>query len=103
MFPRSFHIQFKACFESFKRNKSILFSTTDYFLICYFIIFSTKRVSHRGSLLKGVALHRVLYQTILNAKLTGMKKLDRKRCTSNRDDCKLENIQTHGRASQGVD
>ncbi len=41
MFPRSFHIQFKACFESFKRNKSILFSTTDYFLICYFLIIVT--------------------------------------------------------------
>ncbi len=47
--------------------------------------------SHRGSLLKGVAVHRVLYQSILNAKLTGRKKLGRKRCTSNRDDCKLEN------------
>ncbi len=51
----------------------------------------TKRVRHRGSLLKGVALHRVLYQRILDAKLTGRKKLDRKRCTSNRDDHKLEN------------
>ncbi len=52
---------------------------------------STKTVSHRRSLLKGVAVHRVLYQSILNAKLTGRKKLGRKRCTSNRDDCKLEN------------
>ncbi len=52
---------------------------------------STKRVSHRGSLLKGVAVYRVLYQSILNAKLTGTKNLCRKRCTSNRDDCKLEN------------
>ncbi len=52
---------------------------------------STKRVSHRRSLLKGVAVHRVLYQSILNAKLTGTKNLGRKRCTSNRDDCKLEN------------
>ncbi len=34
---------------------------------------STKRVSHRGSLLKGVAVYRVLYQSILNAKLTGRK------------------------------
>ncbi len=50
-----------------------------------------KRVSHRGSLLKGLAVHRVLYQSILNAKLTGMKKLGRKRCTCNRDDRKLEN------------
>ncbi len=52
---------------------------------------STKRVSHRGSLLKGVAVYRVLYQSILNAELTGMKNLGRKRCTINRDDCKLEN------------
>ncbi len=29
---------------------------------------STKRVIHRGSLLKGVAVYRVLYQSILNAK-----------------------------------
>ncbi len=48
-------------------------------------------VSHRGSLLKGVAVYRVLYQSILNAKLTGRKNLGRKRCTSNRDDRKLEN------------
>ncbi len=52
---------------------------------------STKMVSHRGSLLKCVAVYRVLYQSILNAKLTGRKNLGRKRCTSNRDDCKLEN------------
>ncbi len=52
---------------------------------------STNRVSHSGSLLKGVAVYRVLYQSILNAKLTGRKNLGRKRCTSNRDDCKLEN------------
>ncbi len=45
----------------------------------------------KGSLLKGVAVYRVLYQSILNEKLTGRKNLDRKRCTSNRDDCKLEN------------
>ncbi len=43
------------------------------------------------SLLKGVAVYRVLYQSILNAKLTGRKNLGRKRCTSNRDDRKLEN------------
>ncbi len=52
---------------------------------------STKRLSHRGSLLKGVAVQGVLYQNILNAKLTGRKKLGRKMCTSNRDDRKLEN------------
>ncbi len=33
----------------------------------------------------------MLYQSILNAKLTVRKNLGRKRCTSNRDDCKLEN------------
>ncbi len=33
----------------------------------------------------------MLYQSILNAKLTGRKNLGRKRCTSNRDDRKLEN------------
>ncbi len=52
---------------------------------------STKRVNHRGSLLKGVAVQGVLYQSILNAKLTGKKKLGREMCTSNRDDRKLEN------------
>ncbi len=39
----------------------------------------------------GGAVWRVLYQSILNAKLTGRKNLDRKMCTSNRDDRKLEN------------
>ncbi len=38
-----------------------------------------------------MAVYRVLYQSILNAKLTGRKNLGRKRCTSNRDDLKLEN------------
>ncbi len=38
-----------------------------------------------------MAVYRVLYQSILNAKLTGRKNLGRKRCTSNRDDRKLEN------------
>ncbi len=41
--------------------------------------------------MKEVAVQGVLYQSILNAKLTGWKKFGRKRCTSNRDDCKLEN------------
>ncbi len=48
-------------------------------------------LNKRGSLLKGVAVYRVLYQSILNAKLTGRKNLGRKRCTGNRDDRKLEN------------
>ncbi len=43
------------------------------------------------SLLKGVAVYRVLYQSILNAELTGRKKLGRKMCSSNRYDRKLEN------------
>ncbi len=42
-------------------------------------------------LMKGVAVYRVLYQSILNAKLTGRKNLGRNRCKSNRDDRKLEN------------
>ncbi len=33
----------------------------------------------------------MLYQSILNAKLTGEKKLGREMCTSNMDDRKLEN------------
>ncbi len=36
---------------------------------------STKRVIHRGALLKGAAVQGKLYQIILNAKLTGRKKL----------------------------
>ncbi len=40
---------------------------------------------------EGVAVYRVLYQSILNANLTGIRNLGRKRCTSNRDGCKLEN------------
>ncbi len=38
-----------------------------------------------------MAVYRVLYQCILNAKLTGRKNLGWKRYTSNRDDHKLEN------------
>ncbi len=69
---------------------------------------STKRLSHRGSLLKGVAVQGVLYQSILNVKLTGRKKLGRKMCTSNRgwsqawEYCQVKLIQTLGSASQGV-
>ncbi len=43
------------------------------------------------SLLKGMAVQGALYQSIINAKLTGRKKLGRKMCTSNMDDHKLEN------------
>ncbi len=88
-------------------KKTGIIQDNRHFLITYLkksLTPSTKRVSHRGSLLKGVALHRVLYQSIFNAKLTEWKNLGRKRCTSNRDDRKLENsqaklIQTLGRAS----
>ncbi len=38
-----------------------------------------------------ITVQGVLYQIILNAKLTGRKKLGRKMCTSNRDGRKLEN------------
>ncbi len=37
------------------------------------------------------AVQGVLYQSILNAKLIEMRKLDRKRYKSNRDDHKLKN------------
>ncbi len=68
-----------------------MWNTADLAIVQKTLTLSVKRVSHRGSLLKGVAVHRVLYQSILNAKLTGRKKLGRKICTSNRDDRKLEN------------
>ncbi len=44
-----------------------------------------------GKSQKVITVYRVLYQSILNAKLTGRKNLGRKRCTSNRDERKLEN------------
>ncbi len=47
---------------------------------------SRRVITERG------AVHRVLYQSIFNLKLTGRKKLGMKMCTSNRDDRKLENI-----------
>jgi len=46
---------------------------------------SQKVITEWGGCLQSV------YQSILNAKLTGRKKLGRQRCTSNRDDRKLEN------------
>ncbi len=65
--------------------------TADLAMVKKTIIDTLHKEGHRGSLLKGVAVHRVLYQSILNTKLTGRKKLGKKRCTSNRDDSKLEN------------
>ncbi len=50
---------------------------------------SQRVITERGR--GGGPVQGVLYQSILNAKLTGRKKLDRKRCKSNRHDCKLEN------------
>ncbi len=50
-----------------------------------------KTIIDRGPLLKGVALHKVLYHSISKANLTGRKALGRKMCASNRDDRKLEN------------
>ncbi len=46
---------------------------------------SQRAITERG------AVQGVLYQSILNAKLTGRKNLGRKRCASNRDDRKHEN------------
>ncbi len=66
-------------------------NTADLAMIQKTNIDALHKEGHRGSLLKGVAVYRVLYQSILNAKLTGRKNLGRKRCTSNRDDRKLEN------------
>ncbi len=68
-------------------------NTTDLAMVQKTIIdtLHKQRVSHRGSLLKGGAVQGMLYQSILNVKLTGRKKLCRKMCTSNRDDRKLEN------------
>ncbi len=43
--------------------------------------------SQRGITERGGAVQGVLYQSMLNVKLTRRKKM----CTSNRDDCKLEN------------
>ncbi len=43
----------------------------------------------------------MLYQSILNAKLTGRKKLGRKVCTSNRDHHKVENAVKHVKHTPG--
>ncbi len=67
----------------------------------------TKRVSHRGSLLKGVGVQGVLYQSIINAKLTERKKLyenvhKQQGWAQAWEYCQAKPIQTLGRASQGV-
>ncbi len=70
---------------------TIMGKTADLAMIQKTNIDALHKEGHRRSLLKGVAVYRVLYQSILNAKLTGRKNLGRKRCTNNRDDRKLEN------------
>ncbi len=57
---------------------------------------SQRVITERG------AVQGVLYQSILNAKLTGRTTLGRKRCTGNRDDSKLENTVNQSRFKQGV-
>ncbi len=67
-----------------------------------------KEGKSQRSFLKGVAVYRVLYQSILNAKLTGRKNLGRKSAQATGMTASLrirqaKLIQTLGRASQGVD
>ncbi len=65
----------------------------------YFSIFAGNALKHQSvrflELYKWKPFLRSLLWPVglngLNAKLTGRKNLGRKRCTSNRDDCKLEN------------
>ncbi len=61
MYPYSINSGYLLFFET-----TIMGNTADLAMVQKMIIES----SHRGSLLKGVAHHRVLYQSILNAKLT---------------------------------
>ncbi len=51
----------------------------------------TRRVSHKHSLPKKLAVHRVLYPSMLT-KLSGRKKCGRKRCTTNRENRSLMRI-----------
>ncbi len=51
----------------------------------------TRRVSHKHSLPKKLAVHRVLYQSMLT-KLSERKKCGRKRCTTNQENCSLMRI-----------
>ncbi len=48
-------------------------------------------ITESGGVGGGGAVEGVLYQSMLNAKLTGRNYFGRKMCTSNNDDCKLEN------------
>ncbi len=51
----------------------------------------TRRVSHKHSLPKKLAVHRVLYPSMLT-KFSGRKKCGRKRCTTNRENSSLMRI-----------
>ncbi len=55
---------------------------------------SQRVITERGWLFK------MLYQSILNAKLTERKKLGRKMCSSSRDDHKIENTVKQSRFKQ---
>ncbi len=66
-------------------------NTADLAMVQKTIIDTLHKEGKSQSLLKGGAVQGVLYQSILNGKLTGRKKLGRKMCTRNRDDRKLEN------------
>ncbi len=70
---------------------TIMGKTADLAMVQKTIIDTLHKEGKSQSLLKRQAFHRVLYQSILNAKVTEKKKLGRRRCTSNRDDGKLEN------------
>ncbi len=78
-----------------RKAKSVLASTLCWSAEPLKVAIKVKMISAACSLHISIcnisAVYRVLYQSILNAKLTGRKNLGRKRCTSNRDDCKLEN------------
>ncbi len=54
-------------------------------------IINTLHKESQGVITERGAVQGVLYQSMLNAKLTGRKKLGWKMCKSNRDDHKLEN------------
>jgi len=86
--PYSIHSGYLLFFET-----TIMGKTADLAMVQKTIIDTLHKdtLSQRRSLLKAVAVHRVLYQSILNARLTGRNTFGRKRCTSNRDDRKLEN------------
>ncbi len=62
--------------------------TADLTVVQKTIIDFTRRVSHKHSLPKKLAVHRVLYPSMLT-KLSGRKKCGRIRCTTNRENRSL--------------